>query len=199
MDIILFNGPPSSGKDEAAKFLRDNWDALDLPGNPILRRMSHPNKEAFAGLVGAPIDPDGIVAGWEERKDQPSSLLGGKSYRQWQIEFSEKFMKPLYGDDIFGRLFVEHAQRAADSTVYLVPDCGFEVEAQALTRLLPQANTYLVRIYRPGKDFTGDSRSYITANSTNMQTDIQNDSDLERFHHKLSTLMHLWLSFRRPH
>lgn len=201
MDVIFFNGPPKCGKDEAAKFLRANWDALDLPGNPILRRFSHPNKMAFAGLVDAKIDADGNVETWEAAKDHPHPLLNGKSYRQWQIDFSEKFMKPLYGDDIFGRLFVNAVHDKTNSSVYLVPDCGFEVEPETVVTLLPKARVFLIRIYRRGCDFSLDSRSYIEAPSIPYENvyNIHNNGDLAHYHDTLAKLSTSIFGFRRPH
>lgn len=198
MDIILFNGPPRCGKDTAAKFLRDNWDSLDLSDTPILRRMSHPHKEMFAKMVDAAIDDDGIVEWWEENKDQASALLNRRSYRQWQIDFSESFMKPLYGEDIFGKLFANYAANQSPSTTFLVPDCGFEIEADAISRFLPKATMHLVRIHRPGTSFAGDSRSYINPPSISPSRiiNIMNDSTLEEFHGQLTLWFQSAIGFR---
>lgn len=162
MNIILFNGPPGCGKDTAARYLIHN--RYDLPGTIRFDRMSMPNKRAFAGTVGAEIDRWGNVEKWEDRKDEPSLLLGGKSYRQWQIDYSESFMKPLYGGDIFPRLFADrHSHRFEDKYyTVLVPDCGFDIEVLTLRKLLPKAGILLIRIHRTGFDFSLDSRSYIT-------------------------------------
>jgi tRNA uridine 5-carbamoylmethylation protein Kti12 len=64
--IILLNGPPSSGKDTAAKHIRQ---IITIPNNnavgqratflhPVLDRMSMPIKRAFAGTMGLPITPE---------------------------------------------------------------------------------------------------------------------------------------------
>jgi len=177
MKIILLNGPPRCGKDTIARFLLEHL----REGNDTVRflRMSHPIKRAFAGFVNAPIDEFGAVGNnWEENKDVPSALLNGKTYRQWQIDFSEHMMKPLYGEDVFGRVFAaDIAHNPADYV--LVPDCGFSVEAKSLLKHLPDARLLLFRVHRPGCDFSGDSRSYIHPYGVHVSEDIYNDSSLE--------------------
>jgi hypothetical protein len=185
--IILLNGPPGCGKDTIARFLLDYLRAMGKPVHWL--RMSHPIKRAFAGFVNAPIDEFGTVGdGWEANKDQQSSLLDGKTYRQWQIDFSEKFMKPLYGDDVFGRVF---AADLADRPVeyVLVPDCGFHVEAEAIWRYLPEAMTMLIRVMRPGHDFSNDSRSYIFPKCVGISGELINDDTLEILNAKSLALL----------
>jgi hypothetical protein len=179
MRIILLNGPPSSGKDTAARALASYL--LDAQTEYSVLRMSHPTKRAFAGVVNARIDEWGNVENWEDQKDMPSELLGGKSYRQWQIEFSEKFMKPLYGEDIFGRLFAHSLEQLPEdwNGYILVPDCGFEIEAETLASLLPAAHKLIVRCHRPGYDFKNDCRSYLYPASIPLQLDLYNGSDLK--------------------
>lgn len=158
--IILFNGPPSSGKDTAVSHLLEGWRTFNLPGRPVLERMSFPIKRAFAGAFDAPIDYQGHVLGWEDAKDFAHPLLSNKTYRQWQIDFSENFMKPLYGEAIFVELFIYRVIRNYLRTdVLLVPDCGFEVEASFLRSIFP--SLHIIQIFRKGYDFSRDSRSYL--------------------------------------
>lgn len=190
MNIILFNGPPGCGKDTAASHLYNSRWAL--PGTWRFDRMSMPNKRAFAGTVGAEVNEFGIVAnGWEQQKDQPDSLLNGKSYRQWQIDFSESFMKPLYGGDVFARLFAARHEHRADDRRYtiLVPDCGFPVEVLGIRKAFPSAGILLFRIYRPGHDFSFDSRGYIepTPEMGLSVIDVQNDRTRVQFEAEIIT------------
>lgn len=187
MNIILFNGPPGCGKDTAASYLYESrWS---LPGTWRFDRMSMPNKRAFAGTVGAEVSEFGIVAGWEAQKDQPDPLLNGKSFRQWQIDYSESFMKPLYGGDVFARLFADRHRHRADERRYtvLVPDCGFPIEVLGLRKEFRKAGILLFRIYRPDHDFSFDSRGYIepTPDMGISVIDVWNDGTRTEFEGKI--------------
>lgn len=169
--IILLNGPPSSGKDTAAKFIR-RWynheakkDGQGFSHHCMLDRMSMPIKRAFAGTMGLPIDEDGNVQPWESKKEEIVPQFG-VSYRQWQIDFSERFMKPLFDEAIFGKLLVARIRRRFEKRIanlVVVPDCGFTVEIQTLYHFFPQEDILLIRPHREGFTFAGDSRSYVRA------------------------------------
>jgi hypothetical protein len=123
--------------------------------------MSMPIKKAFAATVGLNITWRGDVEHWEAQKDEVIEGFG-VSYRQWQIDFSEKFMKPLYGDDIFVKLFISRMQRQQRDAIILVPDCGFDIEYQTLVREYGAENILVIKIYRPNTSFAGDSRGYLS-------------------------------------
>lgn len=183
MRIILLNGPPSCGKDTVAKALGQKLTEQKI--DYCVLRMSRPIKRAFAGLVDAEIDSWGNVEDWESTKDLPSELLNGKSYRQWQIDFSEKFMKPLYGEDIFARIFVHTIEHLRTGELgewngyVIVPDCGFQIEAETLAALLPEVRKMFVRIHRKGTDFSKDSRSYFHPQEIPLQIDLYNNGTME--------------------
>jgi hypothetical protein len=149
-------------------------------------RFSMPCKRAFAGTVGAEIDMYGNVPGYEETKEQHIDWLGC-SYRQWQIDYSEKFMKPLYGKDIFSRLFVERNINKPSRAV-VVPDSGFAEEAKPVADAFGLENTLLIRVHRPGCDFSKDSRSYISGISPN-EFDVDNDGSFEDYYHKVVVIV----------
>lgn len=156
MNIILFNGPPRSGKDTAAKMVYYDHFRRQYPNKlyPLWEKFSFPNKRAFAGMMGLGIDMLGYVDPWEDRKSDIVPSLG-VSYRQWQIDYSEKFMKPLYGNDIFGRLFLDRVSHYNPKFfIPIVSDCGFQVEAD----ILRDHNVLLFRMERDGCTFAGDSR-----------------------------------------
>lgn len=170
MKILLINGPPRSGKDLLARMLEATL--MEDTTMPIchFERFSMPLKRAFAGMMGIGVDSFGVVKGdWEDIKDEPHELLNNRSYRQWQIDFSEVLMKPLYGEDVFGRLFCARiAQYESDwdqkyfmEPIIVVPDSGFQIELKSLNKYLPEADWKLIRLHRNGTDFSGDSRSYL--------------------------------------
>lgn len=192
--IILFNGPPRSGKDTAARFLFDT-DWMKDNYFVVFDRMSMPVKKAFAGMVAAPIDSRGNVAYHEDHKAELIGILG-ISYRQWQIDFSERFMKPLYGEAIFANLFIDRQRRQHKDAVILVPDCGFVVEYKTLVNHFGKQNVLLVEVIRPGFDFTGDSRSYLTSVGVPIESCVRarNDGTQEDFETRILQVVKEWLN-----
>lgn len=158
MKIILFNGPPGCGKDTAARTIYNRWSELGLLAPPHFDRFSMPLKRTFALLVGAKCNQFGIVSPYEDNKEVPVPFLNGASYRQFQIDLSEKLMKPLYGPNIFANLLIERLC-LANPEVAVIPDCGFQQEVDCLLKEF--SSTALIRIMRPGCNFKNDSRDYV--------------------------------------
>jgi hypothetical protein len=126
--------------------------------------MSLPIKRAFAGTMGLPITEDGIVEPWESRKEETIPEFG-VSYRQWQIDFSESFLKK-YRMSIFGDLLALRIHRRFEKKIanlIVVPDCGFDVEIRVMYHRFPKDDILLIRCHRLGFTFQGDSRSYVRA------------------------------------
>lgn len=164
MHFVLFNGPPGSGKDTAAKAVYTHF-APKL--SMRWEKFSFPNKRAFAGMMKANIDLEGNVAYYEQHKNEIVPELG-VSYRQWQIDYSEKFMKPLYGEDVFARLLWDRVRERAKTGGYLcvISDCGFQVEVDYLAKQLPGRKALLIRLFRDGYSYAGDSRADVRSPST---------------------------------
>jgi len=178
---ILINGAPRSGKDTIAKHL---W----LRHSPMhFERFSMPNKRAFAGMMNLDCDLWGNVEPYESRKDLPIPVLG-KSYRQWQIDFSEKFMKPLYGQDIFGKLLLDRTHGVTGPVV--VPDCGFQIEVDTLA----DYPCLLITVKRDGCDFSNDSREYVSPRKGWTHVTINNNGTLEDLARKADDAYIRWRS-----
>lgn len=161
--IILLNGPPSSGKDTAAKHIRQTF-TIDhtTPKRVVLDRMSMPIKRAFAGTMGLPITEDGTVEPWESMKKEIIPEFG-VSYRQWQIDFSESFLK-CYRQEIFGELLAARIGRRFSRNIanlIVIPDCGFDIEIKVIYARFDPKDILLIRCHRHGFTFLGDSRSYV--------------------------------------
>lgn len=205
MKIILLNGPPRSGKDYAAATLFQHFAGRY---SRKWERFSLPHKVAFAAMVNAPVTNQptlnevkelvgpGIVTGYEDRKSEIIPRLGC-SYRQWQIDFSEKFMKPLYGQDIFARLFIERikVRLHEEGWLCIVSDCGFQIEYDALIREVDPRNVLLLRLEREDCDFSGDSREYITTHG-NANSVVWNAGD-KTFAPLVVRLVEDWLNGER--
>lgn len=154
--IVFFNGPPFSGKDTAVGLLG-------------LRRFSFADdlRDRFDRAFGLAKRPEG------KEKDLPLPYpFEDVTYRQGLIAFSEKFMKPTFGEDIFGRILLANIQNIEDNYeagwtgqkiiwTLGISDSGFASEAIPLVQYFGSANCCICQLHRPGHDFSSDSRSYI--------------------------------------
>ena len=190
--LVLFNGPRHSGKDEAANYCAEEFGATRF-------KMSGPIKAAIKAMF-ALTDED--VALLETIKTEPSPLLFGLSYVQAQISISEDWAKKVWGKDFFGRMAsgaVERWERyAGKGNLYVCSDSGFAEEAASLVYdVISPENTLLVQLFRPGKSFDGDSRSYISLAGVKTIT-VANDGNLEDYHRTLKEVILDWLGHKRP-
>jgi hypothetical protein len=188
--FILLNGPPRSGKDTAAKVLTDSIAMPSGDYHVYHEKFSAPLKTAFAGMMEADID-DFVVDYYEDKKELPIDALG-VSFRQWQIDFSETLMKPKYGNDVFGRL-LWHRVNMCDMgalAVYVISDCGFQVEIDYLLTRANPSDVLLLRLQRDGCTFDGDSRGYVTAPS---MINVLNES-LPAFRKEVREIVQGWLT-----
>jgi hypothetical protein len=154
MNIILFNGAPQSGKDTAANIAAEYIkNTHGYRYWPLPEKFSYPHKRAFDATFR------GALGGlsYEHNKEETIPAIG-VSYRQWQIDFSEAFMRRLYGKDIFVRLFLARCG-GYNPTMFIpiVSDCGFQTEADELR----EHNCLLFRMLREGCTFENDSREYV--------------------------------------
>lgn len=189
MNFILFNGPPRSGKDTAAKIAFDHINQRKTNIlYPVWEKFSFPNKRAFAGIMGTECNQWGYVPFYEDHKEDVIPSLG-VSYRQWQIDVSEKFMKPLYGNDVFGRLLLNRSY-PTKSFIHVVSDCGFQIECD----VLKDHNVLLFQLYREGCSFENDSREYVFRPTANWGFDeVWNNNSLDQLKNRIESTVDLWL------
>jgi hypothetical protein len=199
--IILFNGPPRSGKDTAAKLMIDRTLKLKGGGNYgyAMDRFSMPLKTSLFSLFGTYIGGD-LGKEIEATKEKPMALLGGLSFREAQIDLSEKYLKPLYGKDCFGEWLAFRLHKQIElsekynkvSICFLIPDSGFSYEAVPVVEYMGSDNVLLVRMHRDGTDFSNDSRSYIELPDVTT-VDILNNGSLDDLAHNLYRHVDTWL------
>jgi hypothetical protein len=147
---ILLNGPPRAGKDTAAAVIEEMVGAWRFG-------FSYPLKLATHAAYGMNLRRHDA---FEKVKDDPRDEFFGITPRQAYIAHSETYMKPLHGDDVFGKIWLR-VRKQSRVGVVVVPDSGFAAEAMPAITHFGAENTLLIRIHRPGHDFRGDSRSYI--------------------------------------
>tara|TARA_R110000744_G_scaffold113959_3_gene213199 strand:+ start:3267 stop:3890 length:624 start_codon:yes stop_codon:yes gene_type:complete len=167
--IILLNGPPASGKDLIARSLLQRYK------NSIHMEFKHRLFEISRAVTG--IHP----SAWEDRyasrhhKEMPwvqlpknKSTGDHHSQRSWLGYLSENIIKPNLGDDYFGKYAADSIHEDAklmntfggNRSFYVFSDSGFEVEAESILDI-PNSEVHLVRLYRDGCSFDGDTRSYL--------------------------------------
>jgi len=179
LNIIWFNGPPKSGKDTCANYIRDK-----LGTNYCLHiKLADPINRALRGLFSH-IDEETWTELRESKKDIKVDVLMHKSLRDSFISFSEDWAKKFYTPEIFGLIAAETIKLAIkkNNNIHTVvfSDSGFQEELLAVKRSIKSAKHFLIRIHREGCNYTNDSRSYLN-NVCETELDIQNTSFLELF------------------
>lgn len=155
--IILLNGPAGSGKDTLAAML--------LAQGSVQQVMQFKAPMFDIALAASGLDPATWWCRYNDRalKEAPWGVLGGMSCREFMIHISEKFIKPVFGDDYFGRqVALKYTHRAAGIVDVTVSDSGFQSELNALNNEVGPENVLVVRLRRCGYTFRGDSRTYVT-------------------------------------
>lgn len=165
--IIIFNGPPISGKDTFAdmldNYLFTQWFNSD---NSIV-----PSRESFKDTLLIltksfyNIDDEEWDARYKGQKEEPWNKLGGLSQREALIDMSEVKIKPLLGVNFFGKAAAQKCTTSVDldgdNRVYIFSDGGFESEIHPFIDKFGTENIMIIRLHREGFDFKGDSRGFL--------------------------------------
>lgn len=153
---VLLNGPPRCGKDTIGEMLGGMVrEAIPAEGinSLVVGKFAWP-------IVSYMWDTHRVNM-HEVNKDLVHPHLHGRTPREVAIAYSEKLCKPLFGQDYFGKRFMQILDDALlRPKVCVLTDSGFASEAEVLVNALGQGNVLQVRIARPGCDFRIDSRSY---------------------------------------
>lgn len=151
--IILFNGPPRSGKDFAA-------DHFKKKGFKHLSFKYQLYKETIKYFD---VNEQWFMTRYKNRteKETPSALLGHMSCREAMIYVSEQVIKPKKGLDFFGK---QVANEIEDDKDYCISDGGFIDELIPVINRIGSDNFVLVQLTRDGCDYSTDSRRYFDGN-----------------------------------
>lgn len=175
--IILFNGPPRSGKDTIANETAARFNKLA----PHICKFAAPLKSTATHMYCG--GDSGIFHQLDssEMKDQPHYRFFGKTCREVQIAISETYFKPLHGPKVFGKILSQYITTAIEKeqkplNLFFVTDSGFRPEAEEVVQQHGAENVLLIRVHREGYTFDGDSRSYINLNDLGVESvDLYND------------------------
>lgn len=153
--IIILNGPPGSGKDviaaEIKKALKSQCVHLEF------KDCLHDIAFAMTGLA-----PQQYFDIYNDRdlKERKLESFYGLSPRELLITISEDMVKPVFGKDFFGKYMVNKINKVFPDNI-VFSDGGFPDEVNALAKEFGASNIKVVRLYRPGHTFEGDSRNYL--------------------------------------
>lgn len=180
--VVILNGPPQSGKDDGAKFLAERFNGHHQEFKAQLFSLTK--------LIWN-IKDDAWDRMYErDLKEEPTELLGGMSPRGSLIHTSETVIKPNYGREYFGKC----AARLLEDGVTFFSDGGFVEEVRPMLDTIGEENVLIIRLYRPGYTFEGDSRDWLPHNLTTNMIDLHNDGSFDEYLQKLETEVATWLS-----
>lgn len=151
--IIICNGPPGSGKDEAASYFKKHG----------FRHISFKHVLFKETIEYFGVPHDWFMRDYNDRKikERPEKALGGLSRRKALIHVSEEVIKPVEGLDFFGRAV---ANEIEDDKDYAISDGGFIEELTPIINKIGTGNIVLVQLTRDGCDYSTDSRRYFDGN-----------------------------------
>ncbi|MBO13904.1 MAG: hypothetical protein CME87_00280 [Herbaspirillum sp.] len=98
---------------------------------------------------------------FEHVKETPNERLMGLTPRECYIAVSERYLKPMHGEDIIGRMLLESLTKHDNWHTAVVTDSGFVDEAKVIVEHFGVENIAVIRLHRDGCCFTNDSRGYI--------------------------------------
>lgn len=176
--VIIFNGPPGSGKDEACNYMLGVFNCVHMMFKDklfeLVLAIYNVDHEEFFELYNN-----------RETKEEPTCLLRGESPRSAMIKVSEEIIKPNLGKDYFG---LAAAENMPTHGMVVFSDGGFDEELGPVYDEC-DGNMYIVRLHRDGCNYDNDSRSYIESFRDAKIFDIDNNGTLDDFRWELGRLV----------
>lgn len=173
---IIFNAPPSAGKDIAAEYIVSylNNKGVAAYHKEVKENLFKAVKSAYG------VEDDEWCYLYErERKELPNPKFmiydEPHSPRNAMIHMSENVLKPLFGKDVFGIM----AAKSLENGVNVFSDGGFTEEVQCILDEVGKDNFMLIHVVRDGCSFEGDSRDYVEGFPNTVT--INNNSTLENY------------------
>lgn len=164
--IVVFNGPPGSGKDTIVDHLMAKTFKKRSVGRTTFKKALVKQVQNLFTISDTNwwTRYDASSSTGDRMKDLPWDRLDGLSQRGALIAMSEAFTKPTFGNDYYGKALLKEI-RSKSANVILIPDGGFKEELAVLENA-EDLTVMVIQLERHGCSFKGDSRRYIrTADS----------------------------------
>lgn len=193
--VIMFNGPPRSGKDSACEIIMEHFPEVHYAYfKEVLYKES-------AKILGLDFNFWASVCQNGDLKDKPMLAMStGKvgavmTPRDILIYLAEKVLKPKWGQDFIARrtadtiakLIQLQREQSNEAAVIVVPDLGFGYEIDTVRDMLPDAHVITVRIERLDCTYVGDSRKYMN----HFDYRLVNNGSLEQYEKEVIALFDL--------
>jgi len=179
-NIVIFNGPPRSGKDYAAcavqKYLGHDACAHI--------KMSQPLKNLVSTITGV------SLLDLEAEKEKPHAFGMHMSYRDAQIGLFESIARVM-GRDWLGRAATSKIAKLDHENV-VISDGGRSEEIVPLIDMFGGKNIMVVQLVRRGTSFQGDIRHYI--NDPRVHTEIVLNNSDNTFTNDVIDLVGQWIT-----
>lgn len=185
--FLFINGPPGSGKSTLAEMICSEnpstaRESFAEPIREMIYSVFFPSEilDRSVDLRAGPVKGASLMKLAKLVNLEEVTVLGDTiTVRQTMIDFSEIYMKKLFGNEIFGRLlFNRCVEQTAFYQHFVIDDSGFVEEASYVISRVGTSACHLIRLHRRGCSFSGDSRGYI--HLPGVQTfDLHNDGSPE--------------------
>jgi hypothetical protein len=152
--ILIFNGPPGSGKDAICYYLEEKFN---------FENVSFKKTLFDEVLLYYNVDRQWFIDGYLDRdakENKKESLLNGLTRREAMIHVSEDICKPKYGKDYFS-IGVSKEINSDLNKDYCFSDGGFLEEFGAVININGKERVKIIQLFRNNCDFSRDSRRYI--------------------------------------
>lgn len=159
--LVLISGPPRSGKNRAGACLAERLDADHFALSNMLKHLTH---QHFG--MGAELPP----LEFESCKDKPMIEFGGMTPRQSYIMFSEKHLKPRYGNDYLGRVGGNRIKSNKDKgRISIVSGVGFIDEIRPMIEAVGKFETLHIKINPLRCEHIEDSREKVNLSNFDLK------------------------------
>lgn len=164
--IVMFNAPPQSGKDTCADAVMSAFKGV--------RKVNFKDSlyKRSAAILGYDLSFWTSICQNNELKDKPmkdikigTQIIRNATPRDMLIAVAEKVIKPEFGNNIFAvdalNSIRQHMLNNIGGNIFVMPDCGFDYEADVIKGAFPNAKVVVVQIEREGHTFDNDSRDWV--------------------------------------
>ena len=181
MIVIILNGPPGCGKDTAANFITEKYNAVHMKFSWPLKRIFDPIFRVGEATARKMVD---------EGRDTKQPLLNNLTPREVQISFFRQWLQPVFGDRILGTIACRELESIKAPAV--VFSDGYHAEVEPVIDMVGAKNVKCIRISRPEYNYgdKGDYRDFMELSPYGCQeTEIENKHDLFMYQPQVDKVM----------